>query len=72
VLVDQAGLGVAPLPTALGDAEPDPVRVLGPIPELARSWRLLSHPDVRRTPRISAFFDFVIEEIEAFRPILTG
>jgi DNA-binding transcriptional LysR family regulator len=68
----KGGIGVAPLPTALGDAEPDLVRVLGPIPELARSWRLLAHPDTRRTPRVSAFFDFVVEELDAFRPILTG
>jgi DNA-binding transcriptional LysR family regulator len=65
-------VGIAPLPTALGDAEEDLVRVLGPIPELARIWRLLAHPDVRRTPRVSAFFDFIIEEIDALRPILTG
>jgi molybdate transport repressor ModE-like protein len=68
----KSGLGVGPLPTALGDAEPDLVRVLGPIPELARSWRLLAHPDLRRTPRISAFFDFISEEREAMKSILTG
>ena len=68
----KSGVGLAPLPTALGDAEEDLVRVLGPIPELARIWRLLTHPDLRRTPRVSAFFDFMTEEIEALRPILTG
>jgi DNA-binding transcriptional LysR family regulator len=68
----KSGVGVAPLPTALGDAEQDLVRVLGPIPELTRIWRLLTHPDLRRTPRVSAFFDFITEEIEALRPILTG
>ena len=68
----KSGIGLAPLPTALGDSEDDLVRVLGPIPELARIWRVLAHPDVRRTPRVSAFFDFIIEEIDALRPILTG
>jgi DNA-binding transcriptional LysR family regulator len=68
----KSGVGIAPLPTALGDAEADLVRVLGPIPELARIWRLLAHPDVRRTPRVTAFFDFIVEEIDALRPILTG
>jgi DNA-binding transcriptional LysR family regulator len=68
----KSGVGIAPLPTALGEAESDLVRVLGPIPELARSWRLLTHPGLRRTPRIIAFFDFIAEEIEALRPILTG
>lgn len=68
----KSGVGVAPLPTALGDEEEDLVRVLGPIPELTRVWRLLTPPDLRRTPRVSAFFDFITEEIEALRPILTG
>jgi len=27
---------------------------------------------LRRTPRVAAFFDFVVEEIEALRPIITG
>jgi DNA-binding transcriptional LysR family regulator len=68
----KSGVGLGPLPTALGDAESDLVRVLGPIPELSRSWRLLTHPDLRRTSRISAFFDFIIEERESLKSILTG
>ena len=57
---------------AIADGEPGLVRVLGPIPELARSWRLLTHPDLRRVPRIAAFFDFVVAEREALKTILTG
>ena len=57
----KSGAGLGPLPTALGDAEPDLVRVLGPVPELTRSWRLLAHPDIRRMPRIAAFFDYIVE-----------
>jgi DNA-binding transcriptional LysR family regulator len=68
----KAGIGVAPLPTAIADAEPELVRVLGPIPELARIWRLLTTPELRQTPRVSAFFDFIVDEIDALRPILTG
>src|SRR3954470_10298072 len=68
----KSGVGVGPLPTALGDAEGELVRVMGPIPELTRSWRILTHPDLRRAPRISAFFDFIVEEREALKPILTG
>lgn len=68
----KSGIGIAPMPTALGDSEEDLVRVLGPIPELTRSWRLLAHPDARRTPRVSAFFDFIKDELQALRPILTG
>jgi DNA-binding transcriptional LysR family regulator len=68
----KSGIGLAPLPIALGDAEPELVRALGPIPELARSWRLLTHPDLRKTPRVSAFFDFIEKEIATLKPILTG
>lgn len=68
----KSGIGIGALPTAIADAEPELVRVLGPIAELARSWRILCHPDLRRTPRIAAFFDFVLREREALKSILTG
>jgi DNA-binding transcriptional LysR family regulator len=68
----RAGVGLAPLPTALGDAEPELVRVLGPIPELSRIWRILTTKQLRRTPRVAAFFDFMVSEVDALRPILTG
>jgi len=68
----KAGVGVGPLPMPLGDAEPDLVRVLELVPELSREWRLLTTPELRRTPRVAAFFDFIVEELETLRPILTG
>lgn len=68
----KAGIGIGPLPLPLGDAELDLVRVLGPVAELSRIWRLLTTRELRRTPRVSAFFDFIVEEIETLRPIITG
>lgn len=68
----KANVGLAPLPTALGDAEPDLVRVLGPVPELTRQWRMLTTRQLRQTPRVSAFFAFMVSEIPTLRPILTG
>jgi DNA-binding transcriptional LysR family regulator len=68
----KAGLGVGALPMALGDAEADLVRVFGPVNELTRIWRMLTTPELRRTPRVSAFFDFIVEEMDTLRPILTG
>jgi DNA-binding transcriptional LysR family regulator len=68
----KSGVGVGPLPTAIADGEPGFVRVQGPIPELARVWRLLTHTDLRRTPRVSAFFDFIVEEKESLKSIFTG
>ena len=68
----KAGIGVAPLPIALGDAEPDLVRVIEPVAELTRMWRLLTTPALRHTPRVAAFFDFIVSEIDTLRPIITG
>jgi DNA-binding transcriptional LysR family regulator len=68
----KAGLGVGPLPTALGDAEPELVKCFGPVDALTRIWRVLAHPDARRTPRVAALFDYLVEEVEALRPVLTG
>ncbi|WP_029032336.1 LysR substrate-binding domain-containing protein [Salinarimonas rosea] len=68
----KAGIGVAALPIALGDAEPELVRVLDPVAELTRPWRVLAHPDARHLPRVVAFFDFLATEGHALRPILTG
>lgn len=68
----KAGLGVAPLPIALGDAEADLVQVIAPVAELTRIWRLLTTAELRHTPRVAAFFDFIVEEIDTLRPIITG
>lgn len=68
----KAGLGLAPLPMPIGDGEPTLVRVAGPIDELTRIWRVLAAPEQRRTPRVAAFFDFVVAEVEALRPVLGG
>jgi DNA-binding transcriptional LysR family regulator len=63
----KAGMGVAPLPTTLGEAEDTVVQVLPPVSELARSWYLLSHPNLRKTPRVAALVDHVLEDIPALR-----
>ncbi len=72
VSVAKSGVAVVPMPIALGDAEPDLVRLFEVVPELTRSWRILTHPDRRRTPAVAAFFEFITDEIAALRPILTG
>ncbi|MEP6823917.1 MAG: LysR family transcriptional regulator, partial [Ramlibacter sp.] len=38
----RANVGLAAMPCALGDAEPELVRLLGPVPELTRIWRMLT------------------------------
>lgn len=72
VSVAKSGAAVVPMPIALGNSEPDLVRLFDHVPELTRSWRILAHPDARKTPAVSAFFAFIGDEIAALRPILTG
>lgn len=68
----RSGLGVAALPTALGDDEPELVRAFGPVPALARRWHVLARPDLRHTPHVAALFDFIVENAEGLAPVLTG
>ena len=65
----KSGAGLAPLPAPLADRDDELVCVLGPIPDFAYPVYLLTHRDLRKMPRISAFFDFCVREL---RPILTG
>ena len=51
-----------PPPAALGHAEPELPRVLGPIVERTRSGRILARPQLRRRPRVAAGFGFVVDE----------
>jgi hypothetical protein len=46
--------------------------VFGPIPELMTSFYLLMHKDLKRTPRVRAFFDFILDELDAVRRLLSG
>jgi DNA-binding transcriptional LysR family regulator len=61
---------LGPLPLQVGDMEEDLVRVLDPVPESLSSVYLLVHPDLRDVPRVRALFDFMVSEIDSFRPLL--
>jgi len=67
----KSGAGLAPLPMPLAMRETELQRVLGPVPGLYSPIYLLTHPDLRHMPRIRTFFDFVVEEIERVRSVLT-
>jgi DNA-binding transcriptional LysR family regulator len=69
LLAVKSGAGIAPLPVPLADRDSELVRVLGPFPELSYPMYLLTHRDLRKIPRISAFFDFCASEL---RPVLMG
>ena len=68
----RSGAGLAPLPMPLAGGDPDLVCMLGPLPGLYSPIYLLTHPDLRNTPRISAFFDFVVDEIDRIRAVLAA
>lgn len=72
LLAVKSGIGVAPLPTTIAEQEETLLQVLPPVPELQRGWYLLTHAELRKAPRIAAFFDFVIEHLAIVRPILMG
>ncbi|NMD09151.1 MAG: LysR family transcriptional regulator [Phyllobacteriaceae bacterium] len=68
----KSGIGIAPLPTTLGDAEDALLQVLPPVEALTRSWYLLTPADLRKTPRIAAFVDQILEDVPALRLALIG
>jgi DNA-binding transcriptional LysR family regulator len=72
LMAAKSGVGLAPIPIIIGDAEPELIRLIGPIPDLSTPFYLLMHRDMRKTPRVRAFFDFFIEELPRLRPIIAG
>ncbi len=59
----RAGIGVAALPTFMGDAEPELVRLHDIDLGRPSSLWLLLHADLRQTARVRAFVDFVSEAL---------
>jgi DNA-binding transcriptional LysR family regulator len=68
----EAGLGLAALPCYLGDLSPALVRFSGPVPEMATGLWVLTHEDLRRTARVSAFTEFAAGVLSRQRPLLEG
>lgn len=58
------GLGLAPLPCFMADPKPLLKRYLPPPPELDSELWLLSHPDLRRTARVRAFVEYLVESMQ--------
>lgn len=55
----KANLGLAVLPTYVGDTEPELVQVLPEITSLEKDLWILTHEDLRHVTRIKTFIDFV-------------
>lgn len=70
LLTVKSGVGIGPLPVQIGDMEEDLVRVFGPVKETTFGIYLLVHPDLRNVPRVQTLFDFMVSEVDSFRPLL--
>ncbi len=66
------GLGVAYLPCFMGDMEPELERYCPPDPQLNIGLWLLFHPDLKRTARILAFRDHIVEEVQSQERLFGG
>jgi DNA-binding transcriptional LysR family regulator len=66
-LAVKSGAGLAPLPVVYAGKDADLVNLLGSIPELNYPMFLVTHQDVRASPRVDAFFEFCLHEL---RPVL--
>ena len=65
----KTGIGLALLPHHIGEPEEELVRVLELPADLKQPMTLLVHPDLRNVPRVRAFFDFMVGEIDRLRPL---
>lgn len=68
----RAGIGLAALPCYLGDVSEGLVRIAtATVPEGAALW-VLTHEDLRRTARVSAFTEFMAAALARQRDLLEG
>jgi DNA-binding transcriptional LysR family regulator len=60
----RAGLGIAPLGCILADSDPTLVRCSEPIPEASASSWIVTRKELKDTPRIRAFIDFLVPYVQ--------
>jgi len=67
-----AGIGLGYLPCFVGDVRPSLLRLGAPDERFAADLWLLTHPDLRHSPRIRILLDFLAAELSRLRPLLEG
>lgn len=72
VLTLRAGLGIATLPCIAGDAEPELVRCLPPIPELEADLFLVVREEVKSAAHVRAFAEALAAHVKENRARLAG
>ena len=68
----EAGIGIGPLPCFIGDQRSGLRRVMQPNPDFGTALWLLTHPDIRQSPRIRATLDGLAIEIGRHRALIEG
>jgi DNA-binding transcriptional LysR family regulator len=68
----RAGLGVATLPCIVGESEPDLVRCFPPPPELDADMWLIVREDLKSTPHVRAFADYLAAYLNSIHAQLAG
>jgi DNA-binding transcriptional LysR family regulator len=68
----EAGIGIGYLPCFVGDVRPSLRRLAEPDARFATDLWLLTHPDLRQSPRIRILLDFLAAELATLRPLLEG
>ena len=68
----RAGIGATRMPCFLGDGDPELTRLPGIEPFSYPSVWVLTHPDLKRIPRIRIFMQFIATELKEQRPLFFG
>ncbi|WP_424136730.1 LysR family transcriptional regulator [Roseomonas chloroacetimidivorans] len=66
------GLGIGYLPCFIGDSWSGLIRLAPPEPDFASDLWLLTHPDLRHTPRVRTLLDSLAAQITEKRPLIEG
>jgi DNA-binding transcriptional LysR family regulator len=68
----EAGIGIGHVPCLIGDVRPSLARLMPPDPDFAADLWLLTHPDLRQSPRVRAFLDVMAAELAGHKALLEG
>jgi DNA-binding transcriptional LysR family regulator len=65
-------MGVSVISTFVVHGDDKLIPVAGPVEELAMELWVLTHPDLRRTARVAALMQFLVETLSARKAMFEG
>lgn len=68
----EEGIGIGPLPCLIADRREKLVRLSDLNPDFATGLWLLTHPDLRASPRVRALLDVAAGELSKLKPLIEG